>query len=111
MPTLRRPDARHRDLRTRSAHPWSAEFIDPAMINIALINKTSTPAFCKIMPLRTPVVSCCKTFHCRHDNRHLNSPCRCELGSPPTHICHAAPTIFASLVPADVQIPIDPQLC
>jgi hypothetical protein len=81
------------------------------MIDIASINKTFTAAFCKIMPLRTPVASCGKTFQCRHDNRLLNARCRCVLGSPPTHIDHAAPTIFASLASANVQIPIDPRRC
>ena len=81
------------------------------MIDIASINNTFTVAYCKIMPPQTPVASFCKTFHCWHDNRLLNSPCRCVLGSPPTHIDHAAASIFASLTPADVQIPIDPRLC
>jgi hypothetical protein len=81
------------------------------MIDIASINKTFTAAFCKIMPPRTPVASCCKTFHCWHDNRLLNSPCRYVLGSPPTHIDHATPPISASLASADVQIPIVPRRC
>jgi hypothetical protein len=81
------------------------------MIGIASINKTFTAAFSKIMPLRTPVASCCKTLYCRHDNRLLNSPCRCVLGSLPTHIGYPAPTIFGSLVPANVQIPIVPRRC
>jgi hypothetical protein len=68
------------------------------MIDIASINKTFTTAFCKkMMPPRTPVASCCKTFHSPHDNSLLNSPSRCVLGSPPTHTDHAASTIFASL--------------
>jgi hypothetical protein len=81
------------------------------MIGIASINKTFTAAFYKLMPLRTPVASCCKTFHCWNHNRLLNSSCRCVLGEPPTHIDHAAASIFASLTSADVQIPIDPRLC
>jgi hypothetical protein len=79
------------------------------MIGIASINRTFTAAFGKIMPPRTPVASCCKTFHCRHDNRLLNSRCRCVLGSPPTPIDHAAPTFSASLASADVQFPIVPR--
>jgi hypothetical protein len=81
------------------------------MIGIALINKTFTAAFCKIMPPRTPVASFRKTLHSQYDNRPLNSSRRCIFGSPPTHIDHAAPPIFASLASADVQIPIDPRLC
>ena len=61
------------------------------MIDIASINKTFTAAFSKMMPPRTPVASCCKTFHCRHDSRLLNARCGCVLGSPPTHIDHAGP--------------------
>jgi hypothetical protein len=81
------------------------------MIDIASINKTFTAAVSPMMPSRMPVASFCKTFHCRHDNRLLNARCRCVLGSPPTHIGHAAPTILASLASADPQIPIDPRLC
>ena len=81
------------------------------MIGIASINKTFTAAFCKIMPPRTPVASYCKTSYCWHDNHLLNSPCRYVFGSPPTHIVHAASTIFASLASADVQIPIVPRRC
>ena len=36
VPTLRRPDARHRDLRARSAHPRTAGFIGRTMIDIAI---------------------------------------------------------------------------
>jgi hypothetical protein len=72
------------------------------MIDIASINRTFTAAFSQMMPSRTPVASFCKTFQCRRDNRLLNARCRCVLGSPPTHIDHAAPTIFASPVYADV---------
>jgi hypothetical protein len=81
------------------------------MIDIASINRSFTAAFSTMMPSRTPVASFCKTFQCRHDYRLLNARCRCVLGSPPTHIDHAAPTISASLASADVQIPIDPRLC
>jgi hypothetical protein len=81
------------------------------MIGIASINKTFTAAFCKIMPPRTPVAACCKTFHCWHDNRLLNPPRGRVLGSPPTYIDHAASTIFASLASADVQISIVPRRC
>ena len=88
------PNAHHRDLRARTAHPWPAALFDPTMIGIASIKITFTAAFCKIMPPRTPVASCCKTFRCLHGNRLLNSPCRCVIGSPPTHIDHAASTIF-----------------
>ena len=111
VPTLRRPDARDRDLRARSTHPWAAGFIARTMIDVASINKTSTAAFGKIMPLRTPVASCRKTLHHRRDNRLLNSPRRCVLGWPPTRIDQAASTIFASLASTNIQIPIDPQLC
>jgi hypothetical protein len=81
------------------------------MIDIVSINKTFAASFCKIMPPRTPVASCCKTFHSQHDNRLLNARCRRVLGSPPTRIDHADPTILASLTSADIQIPIDPRLC
>jgi hypothetical protein len=81
------------------------------MIDIASINRTFTAAFSSMMPSRTPVAPFYKTFHCRHDNPLLNARCRRVLGSPPTHIGHAAPTIFASLASADAQIPIDPRLC
>jgi hypothetical protein len=81
------------------------------MIDIASINKTFTTAFCKIMPLRTPVASCCKRFHSRHEHRFLNARCQRVLGSPPTHIDHAVASIFASLVSANVQIPIVPRRC
>ena len=75
------------------------------------INRTSPAAFASTMPSRTPVASFCKTLGCCHHHRLLNARCRCVLGSPPTHIDHAVPTIFASLTSADVQIPIDPRLC
>jgi hypothetical protein len=81
------------------------------MIDIALFNRTFTAAFCIIMPLRTPMASCCKTFHRRYDNRFLNSPCHRVLGSPPTRINYPTPTIFASLASADAQIPINPRYC
>jgi hypothetical protein len=81
------------------------------MIDIGSINITFTAAFCKIMPRRTPVASCCKTFHCRLDNRLLNSPYRRVLGSPPTHIDHAVATILVTLVSANHQIPIVQRRC
>ena len=81
------------------------------MIDIASINRASPAAFSSTMPSQTPVASFCQTFHSRHDNRLLNAQCRCVLGTPPTHIAHAVPTIFASLSSADLQIPIDPRLC
>jgi hypothetical protein len=111
VPTLRRPDARHRDLRARSVHPWPARFIGRTMIDIGSITKTSLAASATSMPSRTPMATFCKPFRCCHHHRLLNARCRYVLGAPPTHIGHAVPTIFASLTNADVQIPIDPRLC
>jgi hypothetical protein len=81
------------------------------MIDIGSINRTSPAAFASTMPSQTLVASFRKTFQYRLDNRLLNARCRCVLGSPPTHIDRAVPTIFASLASANVQIPIDPRLC
>jgi hypothetical protein len=81
------------------------------MIDSGPIAKTSLTAFAPTMPSRATVASCCKTFHCPHDSRLLNARCGCVLGRTPTHIDHAAPTIFASLASTRVQIPIDPRLC
>jgi hypothetical protein len=81
------------------------------MIDIGAIAKTSLAASAPTLPSRTPVALFCKTIQCRHDNRILYARCRYVLGTPPTHIGHAVPTIFASLTTADVQIPIDPRIC
>jgi hypothetical protein len=81
------------------------------MIDIASINGTSPAALAKIVPSRTPMASCCKTFECGQHNQLSNAHCRCALGAPPIHVDCAVPTIFALLTSANVQIPIDPRLC
>jgi integrase len=111
VPTLRCADARHRDLRARSAHPWPTAFIGRSMIDSGSTDRTSPAAFARTMPSRTPVALFCKTFGCCHHHRLMNARCRCILGTPPTHIDHSVPTIFASPPSAQVQIPIDLRLC
>jgi hypothetical protein len=81
------------------------------MIDSGSTDTLSSVAFTQIMPPRTPVASFCKTLGYRQHHRLLNARCRCVLGSPPTHIVHAATMIFASLAAANLQIPIDPRLC
>jgi hypothetical protein len=81
------------------------------MIESGSTDTVSSVASTQIMPSRTPVASFCKTLSCCYHHRLLNARCRCVLGSPPTHIGHAVPTIFATPASADVQIPIAPRLC
>ena len=93
-----------------SVHPWAAQFT-AAMIDIKPIAKTALSAFAPMMPSRTPMATFCKPLRCCHHHRLLHARCRCVLGTPPTHIDHAVPTIFASLPSTNVQIPIDPRPC
>jgi hypothetical protein len=81
------------------------------MIDIASINKTLPAESSATMPSRTPVASFCKTLRRYHHMRFLNAGCRCALGSPPIHIDHSVPAIFALPAFADVQISIDPRSC
>ena len=108
---LRRADVDHPDLGPRSAHPRAAGFIGRTMIDSSSTDRTSPTASARTMPSRTPMASFCKTLGCCHRHRLLNARCSCVLGTPPTHIAHAVPTIFASPASADLQIPIDPRLC
>ncbi len=111
VPALWRADARHRDLRAGSAHPWTAGFIPLAMIDSASTYRLSQTAFSSSMPSRTPVASFCKAARCCHHRRLLDVRLRCVLGLPPIHMHHAVPTIFAFRSATDVQIPIAPRLC
>src|SRR5271154_7111298 len=53
MPTLRCPDAHHRDLRTRTAHPWSAVLGMKGRISTRIPHSVIDPA----KPTRTPIVA------------------------------------------------------
>ena len=84
----------------------------PTMIDIASINRTSPAAFSSIdaaANARGLVLQ--NVPFCRTTISLVNSPCRCVLGSPPTHIDHAAATIFVSSALPIVQIPIVPRRC
>jgi hypothetical protein len=95
----------------RSAHPRTAPFGAPDMIEIASVNRSGRTAFASTMPSRAPVASFCKTTPSSRRQRLFTNRFRCVPGKPPTHTAHAVPSISALSVLANAQIPITPRLC
>ena len=84
VPALRRADDRHRDLRTRAAHP-RATMLTQFTMTANRSSRTSSSALHRTVPMRTPIALLRETYSVCTHQRHHGSCCRSSPPSSPAH--------------------------
>ncbi len=101
MPTLRRPDACHRDLRTRTAHPRTAGFTESTMSIRSSSGKSSPSALHRNRLTRTPIVMAA-------DIQRPCTPQSPKSGSCRPDIASRGAVAVALVPPSSFQSPLPP---
>jgi hypothetical protein len=106
VPTLRRPDARHPDLRQSSAYPRIANFTELALSIRASVDQSSPSALPRAKLTRTPIVIAAHIQRSRRPQPSMSGPSRHAGHEAAPGICLGGSTIELSKPIGSVQIPI-----